>query len=228
MNRSFQKNVVLPVLLVFLVWLDNGCVGPVKGLFPVPAGQPARTIYVVHRGLHTGVVVKAADVPAWAWPQSLAFPKAEYIEVGWGDSQGYRFPLTPHSACRALFYSQGSVLLVHLFTNTVIAEYSGDSSEIIEVQLSPRGFDRMCDYIGATYALDASNRPIPMPTPHGGEEFFLAQGHYSMLNNCNDWTAGALREAGCPISSRWSVLPGIVMHETRGFGRVIWRSGAVK
>jgi uncharacterized protein (TIGR02117 family) len=225
MNWGFPKNFVL---LALFAGLCGGCVGPVKGLFPVQAGQPARTIYVVHRGLHTGVVVKAADVPAWAWPQSLALPRAEHIEVGWGDSQGYRFPLTCYSAFRALFYSQGSVLLVHAFTNTITAEYSGDASEIIEVQLSPRGFDRMCDYIGATYALDAANRPVVMPTPHGGEEFFLAHGHYSMLNNCNDWTAGALREAGCPISPRWSVLPGIVMRETRRFGRVIWRSGAVK
>ena len=219
---------VLAGFLGLLLCIVGGCVGPVKGLFPVPPGQPARTIYVLHRGLHTGIVVKVADVPAWAWPQALAFPNAQFIEVGWGDSQGYRYPLTLHSACRALFYSQGSVLLVHPFTNTVTAEYSGNASEMIEVQLSPRGFDWMCDYIGATYSLDVSNRPISMPTPQGGEEFFLARGHYSMLNNCNDWTAGALREAGCPILPRWSLLPGIVMRETRGFGRVLWRESAKK
>jgi hypothetical protein len=125
-----------------------------------------------------------------------------------------------------MFYSQGSVLLVHAFTNTLTAEYEGIASEIIEVQLSPHGFDRMCDYIGATYALDPTNRPVPMPTVYAGEDFFRARGHYWMLNNCNDRTAGALREAGCPISPRRSVLPGIVMHETRGFGRVTW--GRVK
>lgn len=225
MNRSFPKNLAV---LALVTWLGGGCASPVKGLFPVQAGQPARTIYVLHRGLHTGVIVKAADVAAWAWPQSLAFPGAEYLEVGWGDTQGYCYPLTSGSACRAMFYSQGSVLLVHAFTNTVTAEYGGIVSEMIAVQLSPRGFDRMCDYIGATYALDASNRPVPMPTAHPGENFFRARGHYWMLNNCNDWTAGALREAGCPISPRWSLLPGIVMHETRGFGRVMWRGSVAK
>lgn len=229
MNGTFPKKVVaLAGALALLIWLAGGCVSPVKGLFPVQAGQPTRTIYVLHRALHTGVVVKAADVAAWAWPQTMDFPDAEYIEVGWGDSQGYRYPLTSASACRAMFYSKGSVLLVHAFTNTVTAEYDGIASEIIEVQLSPRGFDRMCDYIGATYALDASNRPVPMPTVYRDEDFFRARGHYWMLNNCNNWTARALREAGCPTLPRWSVLPGIMMHETRGFGRVIWRRGKLK
>jgi hypothetical protein len=65
MNRSFPKNVVaLYGLVALLIWPGGGCVSPVKGLFPVPAEQPARTIYVLHRGLHTGGGVKAADVPA--------------------------------------------------------------------------------------------------------------------------------------------------------------------
>ena len=229
MNQAFSKNrMTLPVLLGLLVWLTGGCVGTVKGLFPVEAGQPARTIYVLHRGLHTGLIVKAVDIAPWTWPESLDFPGAEYIEVGWGDRQGYCYPLTSGSACRAMFYSKGSVLLVHTFTNTVTTEYNRIASEIIEVQLSPRGFDQMCDYIGKTYALEASNRPVPMPTIYQGEDFFRARGHYWMFHNCNNWTAGALREAGCPISPRLSVLPGIVMHETRGFGRVIWQRGKLK
>lgn len=221
-RQPSKRQTALPVLLGLLIWLAGGCVSPVKSLFPVRPGQPERTVYLMHRGLHTGVVVRAADVPSWAWPEHLAFPDADYIEVGWGDSQGYRFPWTAGIVCRAMFYSQGSVLLIHAFTNTVTAEYSGIAKEIIAVQLSPRGFDRMCDYIGATYALDPSNLPIPMPAPYSRDEFFLARGHYSMVNNCNNWTARALREAGCPISARWSLLPGIVMRQTRGFGRVVW------
>lgn len=225
---SSKIQIMFPVLLGLLISLTAGCVSPVNGLFPVQPGQPARTIYVLHRGLHTGLVVPAADIPAWAWPESLGYSGANYIEVGWGDTEGYRFPWTAGVVCRAMFYSRGSVLLIHAFTNTVTAEYASIAKEIVAVHLSPRGFDRVCDYIGATYALDSTNLPIPTPTPYSRDDFYPARGHYSMLNNCNNWTAQALREAGCPISPHWSLLPGIVMRETRGFGRVVWRHRADK
>ena len=33
---------------------------------------------------HSGIVVRAADVPATAWPARRDFASAEYLEVGWG------------------------------------------------------------------------------------------------------------------------------------------------
>lgn len=212
----------LPAMLLGLIWLAAGCVSPVKGLFPALPGQPSPTIYVIHRGLHTGVIVPAADIPPGVWPEHNNFPGAVYLEAGWGDSQGYRFPWTSAIVFRALFDSQASVLLIHAFTNGVSSEYVGIAKQIIAVRLSTRGFARLCGYIHQTYAFNSSGRPVPMPSIYPGEDFFLARGHYSALNNSNNWTAGALRTAGCPVSRRWSLLPGIVMRQTRRFGHVIW------
>lgn len=205
-----------------LASLAAGCVGPVRGLFPVPPGQTPRTVYVLYGGLHTGVIVRAADIPKGLWPEHREFPDAKYLETGWGDSQGYRFPLTSGIALRALFDSKASVLLIHAFSGSITNEYAGIAKEIISVQLSSRGLACLCAYIQNSYALDSSGRPIPMPAVFPEENFFLARGHYSAVNTCNNWTARALRVAGCPIRPRWSMFPGTVMGQTRHFGCVIW------
>jgi uncharacterized protein (TIGR02117 family) len=212
----------LPALLMALVCLATGCASPIKGLFPAPPGQTPRTIYVLRRGLHTGVIVRASDIPAGLWPEHSEFPDAEYLEAGWGDSQGYRYPLTSGIVLRAMFASKGSVLLVHGFSGSITNEYAGIAREIIEVQLSRRGLARLCAYIQDSYALDPLNRPIPMPSIYSDGSFFLARGHYSAINDCNKWTARALRAAGCPIRPWWTLFPSTVMCQTRRFGQVIW------
>ena len=217
----------MALILACLV-MATGCASPVRGLFPVHSGESPRTIYVLRRGPHTGVIIRTADIPTGLWPQHQQFQNAEYLEVGWGDSQGYRYPLTCGIALRAMFYSKGSVLLIHAFSGSITNEYAGTAKGVIAVQLSSHGFARLCVYVQNTYSLDPSGRPIPLPSAYPEESFFMARGRYSAINNCNNWTARALRAAGCPIRPRWSLFPGTVMRQTRRFGRVIWpkaRSG---
>jgi uncharacterized protein (TIGR02117 family) len=210
---------------LLLVGLELGCVSGVKGLYPPPAGQSAETVYVLHRGLHTGIIIRAADVPAGLWPEHREFPQAEYLEAGWGDSEGYRYPLTTQIALRAMFDSKGSVVLIHAFSGSITHEYAGVAKEIVAVQLSQAGFVRLCKYVQDTYALERQGGPIPLPSVYPDESFFLATGHYSIFNNCNNWTARALRTAGCPIRPSGCLVPGVVTRETRRFGVVIWQHG---
>jgi|GEM_PF-355166 uncharacterized protein (TIGR02117 family) len=220
--RFVFPHFVLRILLL-LVLPVAGCVSPIKGLYPAPRGEQPVTVYVLHRGLHTGVIVRAADIPSGVWPEHEEFPNAKYLEVGWGDSDGYRYPWTTRLVLRALFDSKGSVVLVHAFNGPVVKEYTGIAKEIIAVQLSPAGFARLCAYVQSTYALDSRGRAIPLTSIYAGQDFFLATGHYSLLDNCNTWTARALRTAGCPIAPHCCPLPGLVMSNTRHFGQVIWR-----
>ncbi len=199
-----------------------GCASPAKGLFPPSPSQPARTIYVLRRGLHTGIIVPAAGIPTNVWPEHKMYAGARYLEVGWGDSQGYRYPWTVGTVLRALFDSKGSVLLVHAFSGPVTLEYAGVAKQIIAVRLSGSGFARLCARIQRSYSLGLHGRPVPLPSACPWEDFYLAKGHYSLFNNCNNWTARALRAAGCPIAPRWCLLPQVVMWRTRHFGEVIW------
>lgn len=223
-NGCFRRVFILMFSMAFML-LNAGCASPVKGLYPPSQGEKTVTVYVLWRGLHTGLIVGSADIPPGLWPQHKEFASAKYIEVGWGDTEAYRFPWTAPIVLRALFHSRGSVVLVHAFSNSFAEEYAGIARDIVAVRLSEPGFERMCVYIQKTYALDAQGRPIPLASEYADENFLVGTGHYSGIHNCNNWTAGALRAAGCPIAPGKCVLPGTVIRTSSRFGQVIWRNG---
>src|SRR6185369_9965404 len=83
----------------------GGCVGPTKSFYPPAAGEIPRTVYFVnHGGLHTGLAVARADIPTNVWPANFDYPDAKYLEVGWGDDEGYRKDLTTRIVVKALVY----------------------------------------------------------------------------------------------------------------------------
>ena len=59
------------------VTIRAGCASPVKGPFPPQPGQTARMICVLHRGLHTGAIVRTARVltPLRSTPRSSKTPR---------------------------------------------------------------------------------------------------------------------------------------------------------
>ena len=116
----------LPILLFVAA-----CAGPVKSLYPPQAGERARTVYVINHGaLHTGLAVKRSDISRGAWPANRDYSRFKYLEVGWGEDDGYRKPLRTGIALNALAGSKRTVLLADGF-NTLRAKSWG----------SPKGFD---------------------------------------------------------------------------------------
>jgi hypothetical protein len=87
---------------------------------------------------------------------------------------------------------------------------------VIQVDLSPRGFARLCRHIEQTYALDAAGRPIRL-----GEGWYRARGKYSAFRTCNTWAAEGLRQAGCPITPAYCLTPGPLLHQVKRFGRTL-------
>jgi hypothetical protein len=87
---------------------------------------------------------------------------------------------------------------------------------VIEVDLSARGFARLCQHIEQTYALDESGQPIRL-----GPGWYRARGIYSAFHTCNTWAAEGLREAGCPITPAYCLTPAPLLSQTREFGRVL-------
>ena len=134
--------------------LCAGCAGPVKSLYPPAVGERARSIYVInHGGLHTGLALKRTDIPPGLWPANRDYANSKYLEVGWGDDDGYRKPLTVGIAVKALAGSRRTVLLADGF-GTVREKVNAPRFTVIQVDLSDRGLARLCAHIEKTYALD--------------------------------------------------------------------------
>ncbi len=153
--------------------------------------------------------MQRSDIPPGVWPASHDYDGFRYLEVGWGEDDGYRKPLSVRTAFRALRGSMKTVLLCDGFNQP---ENRGRA--VVEVDLSQRGFDRLCQHIAQTYALDKFGRPILLE-----KDWYRGRGRYSGFHNCNTWVAAGLRAAGCPINPTISITPRPLLLQIRQFGR---------
>jgi hypothetical protein len=199
-----------------ILLLAAGCAGPIKSLYPPAAGETHRSVYVINHGaLHTGLAVKRSDIPRGVWPANRDYGGSKYLEVGWGDDDGYRKELTVGIAAKAMLGSKRTVLLSDGFS-ALREKLDAPRCTVIEVDLSARGFARLCQHIDQTYALDESGQPIRL-----GQRWYRARGTYSAFHTCNTWVASGLRKAGCPITPAYCLTPGPLLSQVRHFGRVV-------
>jgi len=190
LGRAVQSGAWTLPLLFF------ACASPRISSLPDGTTGPIRSVYVVHHGtLHTGVAVKRSDIPRGHWPASADYARSKYIEVGWGDDDGYRKPLTSGIAMKALIGDNRTVVLADGFSQSLAGKYRDPKFTILAVELSEAGLIRLCDHIQQTYAVDENGRAIRL-----GAGWYRARGTYSAFNTCNTWVAAGLSKAGCPIS----------------------------
>jgi len=216
-RRQSSWHGVTQVALLTIPLLLVACATPTSLLTLSPSGEAARTVYVVHHGaLHTGLTVKRADIPRGSWPANRDYSSSKYLEVGWGDDDGYRKPLTSGIAMNALAGSKRTVLLADGFSQAIRAKYNDPKFTILAVDLSEAGFARLCDHIQQTYAVNEKGEPIRL-----GAGWYRARGTYSAFNTCNTWVASGLQKAGCPITPALCLLPGQLLGRVRPFARPI-------
>jgi Protein of unknown function (DUF2459) len=193
------------------------CAGPGPARQSDPPLQPGRTVYVVHHGaLHTGLTVRRADIPRDHWPASADYAGSKYIEVGWGDDDGYRKPLTSGIAMKALMGDSRTVLLADGFNEPIARKYGEPKFTVLAVDLSKAGFTKLCDHIQQSYAVNKRGAPIRL-----GAGWYRARGTYSAFNTCNTWIAAGLHKAGCPISPTLCLTPGQLLGRVRSFARAV-------
>lgn len=216
-----MKAALMHACIAIVSVLLCACASPPKDLFPPDPGEPSKTIYLVSHGWHAGIVVKRADIPAGIWPQHNDFPDAEYLEVGWGDKDYYMTP-SPHMGItlKAGLLPTASVLHIVGFNGSVTRYFA--HSEVIRVELSEVGFQRLCSYLENSYALDQAGRSQTLaPSLYGAGQFYLSRESYHAFNTCNVWTARGLREAGCPVTPAENLTVDDLMTRVAKFGAVI-------
>jgi uncharacterized protein (TIGR02117 family) len=173
----------------------------------------------VDHGWHTGLVVRADDVPVGLWPERADFPGARYLEVAWGDREFY---MAPHGtlglALKAAVVSRGSVLHVVGLAEPPARYFAG--REVVEVELSEPGVAALAAFVDAAHARGAAPRaPRLAPGLYGDSAFYPSAARYSLVNTCNTWIAAALRAAGCPVTPAWALTAGEVLRQVRALGR---------
>lgn len=189
------------LLLLFVLAITGTACADAPPAVESAAPAHTRTIHLVSHGWHTGIVVRLADLAPDAWPESAALPRAEYIEVGWGDREYYQ-AASPGTwqALKAAFVPGPSVL--HLVGFRLPVEQYFPASEVIVLPVSEAGLARLVAHIRNHYARDASGNPIQLGVGlYGESSFYESVEDFHLFNNCNTWTARALRIAGIPVGS---------------------------
>ena len=227
MFPKFMKTTYLNIsFLMVVVTACVACATHVQGLFPPPKNAPTRSIYLVNQGWHAGIIVKRADIPNGVWLEHKDFPDSEYLEVGWGDRDYYQDP-DPHFGItlKAALWPTESVLHIATFNGSVTGYF--ENREIIKIELSEQGFEKLCRYFSESYAKDDTEKAIPLRSGlYGKSSFYLSRETYHVFKTCNVWTARGLRAAGLPIASAWTIQVDSLMSEARAFGTLV-QSGPV-
>jgi uncharacterized protein (TIGR02117 family) len=206
------------MLLIFC----SACAGPrTHSAPPADSGQTRKTIYLASHGWHAGIVVRRSDIPNGVWPEHRDFADAEYLEVGWGDSDYYQTP-DPHwgVALKAALLPTSSVLHVVGFRGAVTSYFP--HSDIIEIRLTESGFEHLCRFIASSYSRDRTGSTVSIgPGLYGDSRFYRAGETYHLFNNCNAWSGRALKSAGCPIDPPTVITVKDLMAAARSCGSVI-------
>ncbi len=198
------------------------CAAPVSETLAPSESEPRKTIYLVDHGYHTTIVLRRADIPDNIWPKLGNFPDMEYLEVGWGDMDLYQMPdpIPLEIFLKAALLPTASVLHIVGFNDYVPAYFP--YSEIIRIELSSAGFERLSRAIASSFALDrAGNITSLSPGLYGNSHFYLSRETYHLFNTCNVWNARALRTAGLPITPATTVRVEGLMSQARKLGVVV-------
>lgn len=211
-----------PTAFLLGMLLAAGCAAPMAESYRPAQGERPRSVLIANHGWHSAIVIKKADASEMVLPEVRDFPEAEFLEIGWGDRDYYQAPDPGLGlALKAAFWSSGSVLHVAGFKGA--AETYFPRSEIFEIFLSDKAFQRLIQFIADTFSRpDAATAP-PVETRPGlypNSRFYPAAGRFHLFRTCNTWVAEALRAAGLPIAPAYAFTAGNLGYQVKEFAVV--------
>ena len=171
--------------------------------------EPERgiTIFVRSNGIHTWIVMPKVtgemDWRPYAQPAHLRDPRwgrADHVAIGYGNREFYLntptwADLSVKTAALALFGRGPTLLHVEHVDRPRAEEWQRP------IRITPAQYRRLAGYIQRRFRLDAGGRPIPVLGRgyNDWDMFYEANGGYSLILTCNEWTGRALRAAGVRV-----------------------------
>jgi len=193
--------IVAVPILYFAAALVLGAVPANVAFYEPPEGV---TIFVRSNGVHTWIVMPKVnadmDWRLYALPSHLRDPRwgnADHVAIGYGNRDFYlNTPtwgdLTVRRAFAAFFGGGPTLLHVEHIDRPRPDPWQRP------IRISHEQYRRLAGFIQARFRLDAGGRPLPMLGRGYGpnDMFYEANGGYSFILTCNEWTGRALRHAG--------------------------------
>ena len=200
----FVAGVVAVPLFYFAAAFVLGVVPANVAFHEPPPGASGVTIFIRGNGVHTWIVMpKVNDEMDWrpyALPAHLRDPRwgnADHVAIGYGNREFYlNTPTWGDLTARrafAAFFGDGPTLL-----HVVHVDHPQPDEWTRPIRISREQYRRLAGFIQRRFQLDRGGRPIPVLGRGYADNdmFYEANGGYSFVLTCNEWTGRALREAG--------------------------------
>jgi uncharacterized protein (TIGR02117 family) len=203
--RLLIRAILILVCLPFVA-LAVYTVAAFGALMLVPdASEPEEGVllYACDNGVHTDLIVPAAAGTDWRslfGQQAFSAPLAAYdhIGLGWGSRDFYiNTPtwadLDVATAVKSVLWDE-TVLHVEYRPRPVAEE------NCRQWRADPASYERITGFIHETLRL-SGGLPVQAARGYGRRDaFFVANGRYTILETCNQWTGRTLRLAGAPVA----------------------------
>lgn len=204
-------------LALALYLLLPGCAGTAN---PYAGQSPTRPVWLVAPGWHAGLAVRRADIPEDLLPESADFPGSAYLEFGRGDRDYYQSREdSVWLALKAALIPGPGVLHVAGF-DPPPARYF-DAETTFRIDLPEPAFRNLLGYIHQSFDRRGAPRAVSLgPGLYGDSRFYEAHGQFHLFENCNVWTARALKAAGLPAVPAEAVTAGNLRCQARHWGTI--------
>lgn len=185
-------------------------------LFAPQASEPGEgiVVYACDNGVHADLVVpvSAADTDwrAIFTPDSFTGPVApfDHIGLGWGSRDFY--VNTPRWADVDVATSVKSVLWDETVLHVEYRPRPKAAEQCRQWRVDAAAYGRIAGFIRDTLRL-SQGRPVQAAPGYGARDtFYVANGRYTILETCNQWTARALRLGGAPVAP-WTPFSFLVL-----------------
>jgi uncharacterized protein (TIGR02117 family) len=161
-------------------------------------------VYACDNGVHTDLIVPAvAGGTDWRAPfgqRTFAAPVDSYDHVGFGWGSRDFYINTPTWADLDLATALKSVLWDETVLHVEYRPRPAAGENCRQWLADPAAYQRVTAYIRNTLRQSAG-RPVQAAPGYGQRDaFFVANGQYTVLETCNQWTGRALRLAKAPVA----------------------------
>lgn len=176
---------------------------------PSPLSSKKQEIFITSNGWHTGIVINQKYLSPVNMPEVADVSQAKFVEFGWGDSEFY--PAKKHTVdlmlAAALIPTEAVMHVAGL--PTVPSQYF-KHAEVLPLLLSKVDHHQLVAFISNSFRRKNELRAEPIESGlYPSSYFYPANGKFHLMNNCNNWTAQALRASGFKIK-----LVGIIQAES--------------
>lgn len=163
--------------------------------------QPEVEFYLISNDIHIGFILPARnsvmDWESFINPSDFVLRATDWLEFGWGDRQFY-FDMptweqfTWGLALDALLLPDPAVMHVGYMTS-----HPENYLSVRKLRVSKEQYRKIVAGIKRSFVLK-HGRPILISNKgyEGSDNFYEAEGSYSLVRTCNVWTADILGEAG--------------------------------